>query len=97
MSNNLFISEVLFTFIVMIGVLVFWQMCRSKDGMLRKIMIAYFLVEIFIYTSSAIYFWKVEKGTTTLSIEMFRLIVLLPKAAVKLWLFFWLLKHNGKQ
>jgi hypothetical protein len=97
MSNNLFFSEILFSIIITIGLMVFWQLYISKDGMLRKIMITYFLIEVFIYTASAIYFWMVEKGNTSLSIEMFRLIILTPKAAVKLWLFFWLLKNNSKQ
>lgn len=97
MTNNLFFSEILFTVIVLIGLMVFWQLYISKDGMLRKIMITYFLVEVFIYSASAVYFWKVEHGTTTLSIDMFRLMILTPKAAVKLWLFFWLLKNNSKQ
>jgi glycerol uptake facilitator-like aquaporin len=97
MTNNLFFSEILFTIIVMIGLMVFWQLYKSKDGTLRKIMITYFLVEVFIYTASGIYFWKVENGTTDLSIDMFRLMILTPKAAVKLWLFFWLSKNNSKQ
>lgn len=78
--------------------MVVWQMWQSKDrGMFRRIMIAYFVVEAFIYSASAVYFWKLDQGETSLSIDMFRLMVLTPKAAVKLWLFFWLLKSNSKQ
>lgn len=97
MTNNLFVSEILFLIITMIAMMVVWQLYISKNGTLRKIMITYFIIEVFIYSASAIYFWRQENDRSVLPIEMFRLIILTPKAAVKLWLFFWLLKNNSKQ
>lgn len=77
--------------------MVVWQLYVSKNGTLRKIMITYFTVEVFIYSASAIYYWQVENRSNTIPIDVFRLMVLSPKAAVKIWLFIWLVKNNTKQ
>lgn len=95
MTSNLFLSEILFMIITMIALAVFWQLYKSKNGMLRKIMIAYFLIEAFIYTASALYFWAIDQRHTNLPIEVFRLIILSPKALVMLWLFSWLSTKNN--
>jgi hypothetical protein len=97
MTNNLFFSEILFTIITMVALMVVWQLYISKDGTLRKIMIAYFVVEAFIYSASAIYFLQAERGDAPFDVDIFRLIVLTPKAAIKIWLFAWLVKNNNIQ
>lgn len=94
MQGNLFISELLFTIIICIAFLVFWQLKISKDGVLRKIMMAFFLIEIYVYMLSAIYWWMEDKGKLLMPMEMFRLVVLAPKAAIKLVLLWWLVKQN---
>lgn len=94
MSVNLFISELLFSIIIMIGLLVFWQLKRSRNGVFRKIMMAYFLVEVYVYTLSAIYWWTGENGYYFMPLHIFRLIILCPKAAIKLVLLWWLVKQN---
>lgn len=96
MSNNLFLSEIMFITITMIAGLVFWRLYVSKNGTLRKIMISYFLVEVFIYSSSAVYYWSVERGGEWFSVDVFRMIVLMPKVAVMLWLLSWLSKQTKK-
>lgn len=96
MTNNLFLSEIMFLTITMIAGLVFWRLYISKDGMLRKIMITYFLIEMFVYSASAVYFWTIEKGIAPVTIDVFRLVILTPKALVMLWLLSWLSKQSKK-
>lgn len=90
MSDNLFISEIIFLVIGAISLSVALEFYRSKNGMLRKIMITYFLVEVFIYLASGIYFWMAEVGHTGLAIGYFRVMVITPKMLVLLWLLYWL-------
>jgi hypothetical protein len=97
MTGNLFVSEVLFTIIIAIGFLVFWQLKISRNGTLRKIMMAYFLIEIYVYSLSAIYWWAIDRGVVPVPITVFRLVVLIPKAAVKIVLLVWLIKQNRKR
>lgn len=94
MTDNLFFTEIMFTSIAMMALLVFWQLFRAKDGHLRVIMMTYFLVEFLVYSVSGIYFWMVEKRYTTLGIDTFRVIVILPKFAVKIWLLYYLVKKR---
>jgi hypothetical protein len=96
MDSNLFISELLFTIIVGVAILVFWQLLISKNGMLRKIMLAYFLVEIYMFTFSAIWWYWEDKGVHILPLGTFRMLVLIPKVIVKIWLLWWLVKQNRK-
>jgi hypothetical protein len=96
MDGNLFISELLFTIIVGVAALVFWQLLISKNGMLRKIMLAYFLVEIYMFTFSGIYWYWEDKDVLIVSLNTFRMLVLIPKVIVKLWLLWWLVKQNKK-
>lgn len=93
MSNNLFLSALMFIIITFISALVAWRLYQSKNGTLRKIMIAYFLVEVFIYSCSALFFWKEEYGAP-LNVGLFRAVVLTPKAIVMIWLLSWLSKQN---
>lgn len=95
MTQSLFISELLFAIISTIALLVVWQLVRTHDkSVLRKIMITYFLIEVFIWGSSGWYFWAIENGRTVMSIDQFRMIIIVPKAIVKLWLFIWLAKQK---
>lgn len=92
MTDNLFLSEIMFAVIVTVGALVLREFIRTKNGTLRKIFIAYFSVEIFIYLCSAIYFYAVERLGFKMSVDVFRVIVLLPKVVIKLVLFWYLVK-----
>lgn len=94
MTNNLFLSELMFITVAMIASLVFRRLYISKNGTLRKIMITYFLIEVFIYASSAVYFWMLEKDKAVVTVDVFRLIILTPKALVMLWLLSWLSKQT---
>lgn len=91
MGANLFVSELLFSIIICVAILVLWQFVRSRNGMLRKIMIAYFIVEIYIFTFSAIYWYD-----PFIPVNTFRMLILIPKVIVKLWLLWWIVKQNKK-
>lgn len=90
MVGNLVLSELLFAVIYVVAFLVLREFIKARDGMLRRIMIAYFCVEIFVYLGSAIYFFMVAYNMTTLSINAFRILIIFPKVVVKLWLLWWL-------
>lgn len=97
MTQGLFLSEVMFFVIITIAVLVLREFIRSKNGTLRKIFIAYFSIEVFIYGCSALYFYAVEKWGFKMSADVFRLIVLTPKVAIKLVLFWYLVNVKRKE
>lgn len=93
MNVSLFVSEIMFTIIISIAVLVWWQLKISRNGMLRKIFLWYFAVEIWVFGWSAVY-WL---DTSTMPLEWFRLLVLTPKVIIKLVLLWWLVKQNRKR
>lgn len=97
MDANLFFSEILFAIIVAVAVLVFWQLKISRNGLLRKILMAYFLIEIYMFSLMAVYWWYADRGDPLMSIKELRLLVLIPKTAIKLVLLAWLIKQNRKR
>lgn len=96
MNDELFISELLFCIIVTIGMLVFYQLYRSKNGVFRIIMLVYFAIDVYIYAFSAIYWYRSAHGYDVIPVGAFRLLVLVPKATIKLVLLWWLVKNNRK-
>jgi hypothetical protein len=94
MGDNLFISELLLAVIATIDLLIFWQFVRSKNGVLRKIFIFLFLVDAYVYIFSMIYWYRVESSMTVMTVEVFRMLVLIPKAIVMLVLLRYLIKQK---
>src|SRR6186713_401818 len=94
--SNFIITEILFAIVWIIGAFVLREFVISRNGMLRKIMITYFSVEVFTYLGAGIYFLATEEKWTDMSINAFRIIVIVPKVCVKLWLL-WYLKRGQKQ
>lgn len=96
MGSNLFVSEILMTTIAFISLAIFWQLVRSKNGMLRKILIAFFLIEFYVYAFSGIYWYLLSIEQMDMSVEVFRMLVIIPKAFVELVFLFYLAKqkHN---
>src|SRR5260221_8311956 len=92
MLYSLVVSEILFSITYIIAFFVFLEFFKSRDGILRKIMIAYFLVEVFVYLSSAVYFLLFYLKLTSLNIDTFAIVVTVPKVWVKIWLLSWLKK-----
>lgn len=90
MTNDFIISEFLFSIIILIGAALCWEFIRSRNGILRKLMIWYFATEIFVYTAAAIYAYCGEYKITLVSIGIFRMIILIPKACIKLRLLYYL-------
>lgn len=94
MDANLFISEILFAIISTISLSVAWQFYRTRNGQLRKIMIALFTVDGLVYIVSGFYFWLMYMKYTEIGIGTFRMIVLVPKALCMLVLLNYLNKQK---
>lgn len=95
--NNFFFTELLYGVVWLVAIFVLREFIISKDGLLRKIMIAYFCVEIFTYGGAAIFFLLQHNHIEIISIEAFRIMVILPKVAVKLWLLYYFKKVHSKK
>lgn len=95
MSGNLFLSELMFSVISTVALLTMIEFIRYKDGVLRKIMICFFAIEVFVYASSGLYFWGVVNGFE-MTIDVFRVIVLAPKTICMMVLFVYL-KYKRKK
>lgn len=90
MKEGLLMNELLFLVISTIGVVLAWAFYRSKNGILRKLMIWYFCVDVYVYLSSAIYFWLAETGYPVITLLAFRFLVLIPKAIMNLRILYYL-------
>lgn len=90
LTTNILLTEVLFAIIYIIAFFILREFVNAKDGQLRIIMIVYFSIEILMYLGSAIYFYLIHIGKSPISIDTFRLMILLPKVGVKLWLLYYL-------
>src|SRR5690242_5587259 len=97
MDVNFFISEMLTTLIFCGAILIFWQLKISKNGILRKILMGYFLVEAFIYMMAGIFWWCAYRSEPFISIEGLRIITLVPKAVIKIIFLWWVVKQNRKR
>lgn len=92
MKQQFLISELTFLIIAAIGYFVVKELIRSKDGELRKIMIAYYSSVVFMYVFAIIYFiWPQMMPMVT-----FRIIVCIPKAAAMLWLYSFLRRNKNQ-
>lgn len=83
---------ILFTVVILVAVDVLVEFIEAKDGMLRKIMIVYFAIEVFTYTVLLAYIVAGRVGYHLPDIRFFALALILPKFAVKMWLRWWLKK-----
>jgi hypothetical protein len=80
----------LFLLVIAVAVQVLLEFIRSKNGILRKIMIAYFAIEILVWTAAvAAYLNHYFSGP-----EWLWIVVLLPKALLKLALLKYLLNNK---
>lgn len=94
MAGSLAIAQVLFGIIYVIGIFVLREFIISKDGVLRKIMIQYFAVELYVYAGSAFYFFFLKDR---IPIGIFLIIILSPKAISKLPLLWYLVQGRIKK
>lgn len=86
MTQGFFISELIFLIITLVASFIVYELVKSKDGQLRKILIAYFCSIIVVYGGSALYFLIPNH----ISLNIFRIIVCGPKAIIMLWLYSYL-------
>lgn len=89
-------SETLFSVVYIIAIFVLIEFVRAKDGMLRKLMICYFIVEFYTYFGASIYYLAVHERWTTMGSDIYRIIIITPKVFVKLALLTWLIKNRPK-
>lgn len=85
------ICEILFAIAYMTAAFVLREFIISKNGTLRKIMICYFSVEVFIFGGGAFYVMYWHKIIPT-PVTWFLIFLTVPKDVVKLWLLSWLIK-----
>jgi len=97
MSVSIFISELLFTIIIAIAVMVFWQLWIAQpqnrfELILKRVLLWYFGIEIYMHILFAWYWWKQDYSGGS-----FQLYVYTPKAIMKLVLLYLIIKHNRRQ
>lgn len=85
------LTQSLRAIIFLVAIVILVELIESKDGQLRKILIAYFGVEIFIYAGAFLYLIAYPEKSNPISI-----IWMLPKVAVKIWFYIWLVKNKRK-
>jgi len=96
MPLPLLINEFLKAIAWMIGIYVVVEFVRTRDGMLRIIMIVYFSVEVFIYFTSSVNTYLEWKRINVIDRLTFQDVLLIPKDIIKIWLLFWLIKNRKK-
>jgi nucleoside recognition membrane protein YjiH len=92
MNETVAIGEIIFAIIYTIAGFIVYELIKSKDGVFRKIMIAYFSSIILIYVGTALY----SIFPKSMDVNLFRIIVCTPKAITMLWLYAYLRKQNPK-
>ena len=83
--TTLIITQLLLSIIMFVAAIVAYEFYISRNGVLRKIMIANFTIEIFIYISTMTYVLLYEPVYS-----MWWNGILLPKAFIKLRLLYYL-------
>jgi hypothetical protein len=96
MPLSLIINEFLKAIAWIIAIFVMVEFIKTKDGELRKIMIAYFAIEVFIYLSSSIYSYLEWKHIEIISRMAFSDMTVSIKDVVKIWLLSWFISQRQK-
>ena len=79
-------------FVAIVALLILIHLVETRDGNLRKILIGYFLVEVFIY-GVCVYFEI--KLTFPPLYQQIALTFLIPKSIIKLIFYRYISKRNG--
>lgn len=87
---NLPLIEVLLAVVYLVGAFVLYEFIRTKNGALRKIMIAYFADEVFTYVCAALFYLLQSMDKSPIHIHVYLVIILVPKAIIKVILYTWL-------
>lgn len=94
MYENFYFNEILFAVLWGIAAFVCKEFIISKDGQLRKIMIAYFAWEAFTYIAYGVDAAAAHYHWPRLSYDLFRVCILAPKAVIKIWLLSWFISNK---
>lgn len=94
MKAGLFIMEILFTVIAMVSMLLVYQFTVSKNGELRKLMIAFFACQSFTVVWSGCYFFLSSKRIDIMTFYDAGILALLPLAISMLFILRYLIKQN---
>lgn len=86
------LSIIIFIIIEGVAILVLWEFIKSDDGTLRRLMIGYFAVEIWV---QAVFYWKFGITGKADAIEYY-LLAAIPKAGIKILLFLYLRSLNDR-
>lgn len=88
MILTLILPELFILFILAMAIYIAREFYISKNGLLRKLMIAYFIVEVWFYTIIAFYWAYVYLTDLSLKSDVLMLYaVLIPKLIIKLKLY----------
>lgn len=90
MNETFLIAQLMMLIIIGVAIRLLVEFVRSKNGTLRKIMIAYFSVEIFMYTGWVIFLCLAGRHNDLI----YTIILSLPKAVIKIRLLKWI--QTGK-
>lgn len=92
--NDLLIVELLLFFVYSVGFLVLWEFFISENGVLRKIMIAYFSAEVIMYVGLAVFFFYQYETYHYIPYLMLWCCFLAPKEVVKFFLLWYLITNR---
>ena len=88
--NQLIISEISLFVVAIISVLICIRFMSLKESEFMDIMIYYFGLEFFIYIMTVVFLYTKSNYFPYLSLDYFRMGVLLPKALIMIKLFIYL-------
>lgn len=90
MNQNFLITELLFLIVALVDGLVAWQFYISRNGILRKLMLVYFCVDLYIFAINFIYFGMIGLGYGVISLMALRFCVLIPKVIIAMRVYYYL-------
>lgn len=96
-ETNFIIDEVLMIVTLINTAMIVSDFIRSKDGELRKIMIAYFCVELWILGCAIVYMCLSYYDIAPVRVGMFLAMLIAPKFVVKVWLRRWQIKNKNRK
>jgi hypothetical protein len=97
--NLMIIGIALLFYVSLTATFVVREFIRTKNGILRKIMIWYYVMEIYTYGGSGVFFILFIKNVIPmiwLNMGIFLIVIVVPKVIVKHWLL-WYLTKGRKQ
>lgn len=92
---NEFLSQAFLVVIVITSALVAWEFYKSKNGVLRVLIIALFICKIWVYGGAFVYYQLTDMGlVNALDPLLFRLILNTPMLVIMVLLYKYIKTHN---